>query len=819
MFDLLARGITRFPKLFIIGWVILALVGGTASLWGFGHGNIFDRMYSSESMVPGSESDEVILATGATGEGESIVVVVRGGIVPDDVSADLADFRAALEDSSEVATVHDPVTVNETFTTEIANEIDAAVAQAVADNQELIDGAAAMAVAENAMMIEGARMMGGDAAAAQAQAEIEEAARTAVIEEIETQARTAAEEEVADIANPADDFIADSGFVVAITLEQGEPEAGIEAVEAAMADFEAALQTDYPDADVVASSTAMAKDAIMQQTAKDLVVGEAVGLPIALFLLLVVFGGVLAAGLPLTSALTAIGIGIGGVWMLTFVFDVDNFILNIVSLVGLALSIDYGLLVVSRYREEISEQLAKRDLPRDGTKLPDDIDQMIVEAVQETVRTAGRTVSFSALTIAFSIAGLFVINAPILKMIAIGGVIITVLAVATAVTFVPAAAMLLGKRLVVPSWLSRMPGMKTVIEKVGDSASDHGFFSRLAAWVHDRPWPVMIIATAVLVVMTLPIGGLNMRSNFTEYIPEGTIEKEAFETLQTDYDAFRTPSGIVLAYTDEDNTADLVADIEAVSGVTSVRVSQGEDDEFTTIDFFVDAEDQVGKEVTQAVKDIRDIKTEYRTDVGGAAALQLDFNNQLMEDAPLALAVVVVSVLFLLFLMTGSVIAPVKALIVNSLSLIAGMGAGVYVFENGLLGLPQTNGLETFVVAAAIAFGFGLAMDYEVFLLARIKEYWDAGYDNDRAVEMGLQRSGRIITSAAAIIVAVFVGFVFGDLLAVKQIGVVLAFIIIVDASIVRMLLVPATMTVLGKWNWWAPKPLKKIYEKFKIVH
>ena len=185
--------------------------------------------------------------------------------------------------------------------------------------------------------------------------------------------------------------------------------------------------------------------------------------------------------------------------------------------------------------------------------------------------------------------------------------------------------------------------------------------------------------------------------------------------------------------------------------------------------------------------------------------------------------IVVVAVLVLMFLMTGSVLVPIKAIIVNVLSLSASLGVTVWVFQQGhgadLLGFTPLSGLESYVVAVVVAFGFGLAMDYEVFLLSRIKEYWDAGYSNDDAVVHGLQRSGRIITSAALIVVAVFAGFVAGDLVVIKQVGVALAVTVLVDATLVRMLLVPATMTLLGRWNWWAPAPLARLYSRLKIVH
>lgn len=818
MFTILGRAISRHPKIFIVFWLALIAVGATGSLWGFGQGNIFARMSSSESMLPGSDSDDVLLATGNTDEGESLIITVNGDLTANDLSAELATLQKALEDQGHLADFNDPASVRALFEEKTAKAVNDAVAQAVADNQAAIDGAVQQALALNADAINNAQMMGGEVAATQARDEVETAARNAAITEIETQARQAAEEAAASQENPAASFISDDGFVVVVNMEPGTSEDDILASETALHDFEAAVAQAQPGTSVDWVSNVYSQQVVLDQTAKDLIVGEAIGLPIALLLLIVVFGGVVAAGLPLGSALISIGIGLGGIWAISFFTNVDSFIINIVSLVGLSLSIDYGLLVVSRYREEIAQRLAARNLPSDGTLLPADTKGLVRDAVAETVATAGRTISFSALTIAFAIAGLFVMQAPILRMIAAGGVIVTVLAVATAVTLIPALAVLLGHRLVKPSKLSRMKGFRTLVKKVGDSSSDTGFFSRLAQWVHARPWKIMVVVFAALLVAALPIRDLTMRSNFIEYLPADSTESVAFEEIQTNYPDFATSSGTVLAYTDAESTAELSEFIADIPGVTSVR-EPVELAEAVKIDFFVDADDQVGPEVTRVVRDIRAFDTDYETKVGGSAALQLDFNESIAKDAPKAGTIIVISVFILLFLLTGSIIAPLKALLINAISLLAGLGLTVLIFEHGLFGMPMRDGLETMVVATAVCFGFGLAMDYEVFLLARIKEYWDKGLSNDEAVEMGLQRSGRIITSAAAIIIAVFIGFIFGDLIAIKQIGVALALIVFVDATIVRMLLVPATMTVLRQWNWWAPKPLRKIYEKFKIVH
>ncbi|WP_448629377.1 MMPL family transporter [Cellulomonas soli] len=209
--------------------------------------------------------------------------------------------------------------------------------------------------------------------------------------------------------------------------------------------------------------------------------------------------------------------------------------------------------------------------------------------------------------------------------------------------------------------------------------------------------------------------------------------------------------------------------------------------------------------------------------VTGQAAAQSDFTTALADRAPWAAGIVALATLVLLFLMTGSVAIPIKALLTNVVSLAASLGVLVWVFQDGhlsgLLGFTATGGIETYVVALVIAFGFGLAMDYEVFLLSRIKELHDGGASNDEAVRLGLQRSGRIITSAAAIIIAVFAGFVAGELLVIKEVGFALAVAVLIDATIVRLLLVPATMTILGKANWWAPKPLRALYRRVSITH
>lgn len=634
---------------------------------------------------------------------------------------------------------------------------------------------------------------------------------------------------IPDLTNPQAQALlssAQDGFVLIVTLDAG---LGDEAKKQATADVAAAIDTfradlaeTFPGASVDALSTSIIGGDITALVQNDLIRGESIGLPVALLLLVIVFGGLLAAGLPLFSAIISIGLGMAGIWLLTFALDINSFILNVISIIGLALSIDYGLLVVSRYREQIVDELTAAGYPADGSQLPDraTLRLMIARATIQTVATAGRTVFFSALTIAFSIAGLLVFTSSILQSIALGGILVTLLAVLSAITLIPALIVVLGPALVRPAVITRIPVLHRLSQAVGDASSDEGFFSKIARFVHRIPWVIIVVSVAILGVLASPLSDLRMRSNFIEYLPEHSSALAAYQTLQDDYPAIASPEIVAVADIAPAEAGELIAYVQDQPHVDYIIASPVPNHaDQTRLAIHLDSADRVGPEVVDRVLELRDHDPGHEFLVGGDAAMQYDFQHSLLERAPAALLIVVLAVFALLFLMTGSLVIPLKALLINFLSLAASLGATVWLFEGGHLGMPQTAGLETFIVACMIAFGFGLSMDYEVFLVARIKEYWDAGLPNDKAVERGLQRSGRIITSAAAIIVAVFIGFIAGEMIAIKQIGVALAIMVVVDATLVRMLLVPATMEILGKWNWWAPRPLRGVYERFKITH
>lgn len=619
------------------------------------------------------------------------------------------------------------------------------------------------------------------------------------------------------------------GFLLIAELDPELDDGGAArtAVEERLAAVPGELADVAPEADGIVSSVALIVSAVTDQVEADLARGEAIALPLSLLVMVVVFGGFLAAGMPLVGALASIAGGLGVLLGFAQVIELDAVVVNVVTVLGLGLSIDYGLLIVSRYREEVADVVAStasRGLPLRRRRRRSHGRAVVEEAVRRTMMTAGRTVTFSAVTIAIAISALMVFSPDILRSLGAAGVSVVVIALTAALTLVPALLVLLGGRLQRPSLVSRVPGLHRLLGRLGDVAPEDGMFSRLARAVHRRPWVVIAGSVALLGVLASPVLGLQLRNSTTDLIPAGSDQREFIAVLGEGYPAAATPSVGVVADTDVTTAEEWAAQIAALPDVAAVgEVTTTPDERYAVIGVDIASTDAGGPVATDVVHAIRDLDPGFRTWVVGQAANQIDFQAAIAQGVPLAAGLVVLTIFALLFLMTGSVLIPVKAILVNALGLAAALGVTTWAFQEahlaGLLGFTPIGGLESYVVAVVVAFGFGLAMDYEVFLLARIKEYWDAGHDNDAAVEHGLQRSGRIITSAALIIALVFLGFVTGELMVIKQVGFALAVTVAIDATLVRMLLVPATMTVLGRWNWWAPAPLRRLHDRLGIAH
>jgi len=613
------------------------------------------------------------------------------------------------------------------------------------------------------------------------------------------------------------------GFLVVVYLKTGlSPDlesAGLAKVESRLDTLRDDISGLKPGATGIVGGTSLIVSAITGQIERDLRTGEAIALPIALVVMVLVFGGFLAASMPMLGALASIASGLGLLYGFAHVIDLDSSVVNVITLLGLGLSIDYGLLIVSRYREEL-HRLLTSDEGRSVRRRRGD--GAVVHALIATIKTAGRTVTFSALTVAIAVAGLTVFRPSILRAFGVAGVSIVLIALLTALTLVPAALVLGGRRLARPGLAAHIPGLRKVLARTADVRSEEGAFSRLAGGVQRHPWWVIVGTLGLLTALASPLLGLQFRNSGIQLLPAADAQREFFTLLADEYPASSRPTAWIIGETTLDSAAAWVLSLSSVPGVASVD-PPSTSGPYVVVGVRAATRDAGGNVAQDVVTGLRAMHPPFRTWVAGQAANQIDFVASLRSRAPAALAIVVLATFVLLFLMTGSVIVPLKALVVNSLSLAASLGVLVWVFQDGhfqrLLGYTSTGGIETYVVALVLAFGFGLAMDYEVFLLSRIKEFHDSGKPNNEAVRLGLQRSGRIITSAAAIMVVVFGGFIFGKLLVIKEVGFALAVVVVVDATIVRLLLVPATMTVLGRANWWAPRRFKALYERFSLTH
>lgn len=607
-----------------------------------------------------------------------------------------------------------------------------------------------------------------------------------------------------------------NGFLIIVTLDSA---LGEQAEQQALADVEAELHTIPDQLEEIAPSvtgsvggTSLIYAEIIEQVERDLVTGEAIALPLALLVMVLVFGGFLAAAMPLAGAFASIAGGLAALLGLSEVMPLDASVVNVVTVLGLGLSIDYALLIVSRFREELTPLLEADDGARVRRRRGDGA---VAQALTVTMGTAGRTVAFSAVTIAIAAAGLLLFRPPILRALGTAGVAVILIALATALTLVPAMLVLFGRRLVRPGLLSRVPGLRKVVARTSDVERTEGWIIRLVARVQRRPWLVLGGTVALLGLLASPALHLDLRNSTLQLLPSDSDQREYVRQVAEQYPDATSASIQVVAETTlaaAQEWAPALAEIENVANVEP-PVPVGS---LVVIGLDADTTDAGGPVERDVVRAVRALDPGFPVHVAGSAAVQIDFVAALAEKAPLAAGVVVAAVLVLLFLMTGSVVIPVKALLCNVLSLGASIGVLTWAFQDGhladLLGFTPVGGIETYVVVLVLAFAFGLAMDYEMFLLARIKEAHDAGAPDDEAVRTGLQRSGRIITSAAAIMIVVFAGFVFGRMLVIKEVGFALAVAVLIDATIVRLLLVPATMTLLGRWNWWAPPSLRRLH-------
>jgi RND superfamily putative drug exporter len=563
---------------------------------------------------------------------------------------------------------------------------------------------------------------------------------------------------------------------------------------------------------------------------QDLQRAEYVALPITLILLVLIFASVVAALLPISVGVLAIVGGVGGTLFLARFTDVSQYAINVVTLIGLGVAIDYSLFIVNRFRDELAAGASRED------------------AIATAMSTAGRAITFSGITVAVGLSAMLFFQGTFLASMGAAGAIVVAVAVLYGLTFLPALLSVLGPRvdrLRLPFLGRRKP-------------PGTGAWHSMAVWVMRRPWLVLVPALALLLVAGTPFLQLRLANGDVDQLPPNNEARQGYDILVSDFPGQdQTTIEAVVYYPDgspltADHVGaiyDLTKRLAAVPYVLHVSSIANIDPSLTREQYqslYSGPATQLPSDLQQALTfgagkhiavisvvtnkqytsdEARSIVTAVRAEsvpggqvqATGPTAFDLDIVNYILERTPVAVGTVLLVTYVVLFLLTGSVVLPLKAVITNLFSISASFGAMVWIFQEGhfsqLLGFsPQSIDPSIPVILFSIV--FGMSMDYEVLLISRIQEEYRRTGDNQAAVAMGLEKSGRLITGAAAIMVAVFLAFALANVVIIKAIGVGLAIAIAVDATVVRILIVPSIMRILGRANWWAPKPLAALHSR-----
>ena len=554
------------------------------------------------------------------------------------------------------------------------------------------------------------------------------------------------------------------------------------------------------DEDVTLGGAAVVGPQVGELVGENLARAEMLAFPILFVLLLWIFRGVVAALLPLlVGGLAVVGTFVGLRIVATEVTPLSVYALNLVTGLGLGLAIDYSLFIVSRYREEIARTGPGR------------------EALYRTLSTAGRTVLFSSLTVAAALAALLVFPLRFLYSMGVGGIIVALVAAAAALIVLPAILSLLGERVNALSF----GRWRRAADAEAHSVSASPWY-RLANAVMRRPATVAVATTVLLITLSSPFLGIRFTAVDADVLPKETQARQVADALENEFpENGATPVQIAVRALDDDpreTLADLegyVADLKDLPNVDSVTPPQPIGDDTWRIDV-VPAKDTYTDASLDLVRDVRALDAPYPAEVGGESAGFVDQQASLVENIPYALAIVFASTLVLLFLFTGSVVLPVKTFFMNVLTVGATFGVLVWIFQDGrlegVLGYESQGALESTQPVLILIIAFALSTDYGVFLLSRIKEARESGMDDTEAIAVGVGRTGRIITAAALLFCIAIGAFATSQIVFIKELGVGAALAVIIDATIVRALLVPSLMKLLGSRNWWSPRPLKWLY-------
>jgi trehalose monomycolate/heme transporter len=470
---------------------------------------------------------------------------------------------------------------------------------------------------------------------------------------------------------------------------------------------------------------------------------------------------------------------------------------------GMGLAIDYALFIVSRFREELA---ARPGTGREG----------VAEAVVTTVATAGRTVMFSGLTVAAALASLLIFPQGFLRSMSIGGIAAVLVAMTAALTILPATLALVGRRID----SGRMPWRRR-----SRAYDERGAWARLARSVMRRPIAYAAPIVVVLLALGAPFLGASWGSVDERVLPEDAPSRVASEKQADLFGGEQSTATIVVTGADEAQLREYVTEVGQVDGVGGARVLEqgaesGDPAALVQVAWNGGSQSEASQQI---VEDVRAVDPGVGADalVGGQTATTVDLIDSVGSRLPWMGLLVVAVMLVLLFLAFGSLVLPIKAVVMNAISIVASFGVVTWIFADGhlsgLLGFTSTGYLDATQPILMLAILFGLSMDYEVFLLSRVREQWDRTGDNAEAVATGVQRTGGIITSAALLLAVVIGAFATSGITFIKMIGVGMLVALLVDATIVRALLVPATMKLLGRANWWAPGPMRRWWERHGV--
>jgi uncharacterized membrane protein YdfJ with MMPL/SSD domain len=546
---------------------------------------------------------------------------------------------------------------------------------------------------------------------------------------------------------------------------------------------------------VAVGGSALAERQVNTQVERDLRTAELYAFPLLFLLSLLFFRSLVAALLPMLVGVLAI---VGTFLTLRVASELNSvsiFALNVATALGLGLAIDYSLFIVSRYREEIA---------RTGPGL---------EAMRRTLATAGRTVLFSALTVAGALASLLIFPQRFLYSMGIAGFFVALIAAAIALTVLPAILALLGRRVnaLAPGFLARRA------ERDARPAQE-GFWYRLAQLVMRFPGRTAAAAAALLIALGLPFLGVQFTFVDAQVLPASASARQVDDTLRADFPPYRDTPITLAVEGGAAEAARTAAAAARLPGVVAVRPPLELADGTHAVNV-ISAAAPLSDESQELVHRLRSLADE--TLVTGTTAHYLDLQASLGGHLPLALGIVVALTIALLFAMTGSLVLPLMQIVMNALGLSAMFGILVLVFQDGrlegLLGYTSQGGLEAPQLLLLFATIFGLSTDYGVFLLSRIKEARDGGHSGAEAVAVGLERTGRIVTAAALLFAVAFGAFLTSQIVITKELGLASAVGVLIDATIVRALLVPALMRLLGRWSWWAPTPLRRLHARMRL--